>query len=163
MRFAAPVRRELGAPTTFNLLGPLANPARARRRTVGVSEPAMAERVVATLAELGVDHAMVFYGHDGPDGLTVTTSSAVHELEHGRSSVYDLDRGDFGIPTSERGALAGGEAAGNADVVHRVLAGATGPVRDFVALNAAAALKVAGIVPDMDAGVGRARQLLDDG
>src|SRR6476646_5208387 len=101
MRFAGPVRRELGTPTTFNFLGPLANPAGATRRTVGVSDPAMAERVVSTLAALGVERAMVYYGHDGLDELTVTTTSTIHELRDGAISVYDIDPSDFGIPYAD--------------------------------------------------------------
>ncbi len=163
MRFAGPVRRELGTPTTFNFLGPLANPAGADRRTVGVSDPAMAERVVSTLAALGVERALVFYGHDGLDELTVTTTSTVHELHGGDIRVYDVDPTDFGIPVAEMGALAGGDAAGNAEAVHKTLAGAAGPIRDIVALNAAAALVVADVAPDLGSGVARARELLDDG
>ncbi|HEX9506000.1 MAG TPA: anthranilate phosphoribosyltransferase, partial [Acidimicrobiia bacterium] len=163
MRFAAPVRREIGAPTTFNFLGPLANPAGADRRTVGVSDPVMADRVIGTLADLGVERAMVFYGHDGLDELTVTAPSTVHELVDGAVRIYDIDPGDYGIPLAERGALAGGDAAGNAQAVHQVFAGATGPIRDIVTLNAAAALLVADAVPDLEAGVEQARAVLDDG
>jgi anthranilate phosphoribosyltransferase len=163
MRFAAPVRRELGTPTTFNVLGPLANPAGATRRTIGVSDPAMADRVIDTLAALGTERALVFYGHDGLDELTVTTTSTVHELHDGDIRVYDVDPTDFGIPVAEMGSLAGGDAAGNAEAVHKTLAGAAGPIRDIVALNAAAALVVADLAPDLGTGVGRARELLDDG
>ena len=83
MRFAAPVRREIGAPTTFNFLGPLANPAGVRRQVVGVSDPTMADRVIGTLQGLGSERVLVFYGHDGLDELTVTTTSTVHELRDG--------------------------------------------------------------------------------
>jgi anthranilate phosphoribosyltransferase len=163
MRFAAPVRRELGTPTTFNFLGPLANPAGADRRTIGVSDPMMAERVTRTLAALGVERALVFYGHDGLDELTVTTTSTVYELTGGDVRIYDIDPVDYGIPRAEAGALAGGDAAGNAQAVHHVFAGATGPIRDIVTLNAAAALVVADAVPDLGAGVEQARAVLDDG
>ena len=163
MRFAAPVRRELGVPTTFNFLGPLANPAGADRRTVGVSDPVMAERVIRTLATLGVERALVFYGHDGLDELTVTTTSTIYELERGDVHIRDVDPLDFGIPRGELGALAGGDAAGNAQAVHQVFAGAQGPIRDIVALNAAAALLVADVVPDLGAGVEQARAVIDDG
>jgi len=163
MRFAAPVRRELGAPTTFNFLGPLANPAGADRRTVGVSDPVMAERVVDTLAVLGVERALVFYGHDGLDELTVTTTSTVYELVDGEVRTYDVDPRDVDIAHAEPGALAGGDAAGNAGIVHRVFAGAPGPIRDIVTLNAAAALLVADAVPDLAGGVAEARKVLDDG
>ena len=163
MRFAAPVRRELGTPTTFNFLGPLANPAGASRRTVGVSDPVMAERVIRTLATLGVERALVFFGHDGLDELTVTTTSTVYELEDGEVRIYDIDPLDVGIPRADLGALAGGDAAGNAQAVHQVFAGAKGPIRDIVRLNAAAALLAADVVPDLAAGVDLAAQLIDDG
>jgi anthranilate phosphoribosyltransferase len=163
MRFAAPARRELGTPTTFNFVGPLANPAGVTRQIVGVSDPEMAERVVATLADLGAERAFVFYGHDGLDELTVTTTSTVHELRDGSIAVYDVDPEDLGIPRAEHGALAGGDAAGNAEVVHKVLAGATGAIRDIVSLNAAAALLVADLVPDFAAGIELAHDILDDG
>jgi len=163
MRFAAPVRAQLGVPTTFNFLGPLANPAGADRRTVGVSDPVMAERVVRTLGELGVERALVFHGHDGLDELTVTTTSTVHELLDGEVRVYDVDPTDYGIAHAEPGALAGGDAAGNAAVTHQVFAGAQGPVRDIVTLNAAAALMVGGAVDDLGSGVDLARAVIDDG
>jgi anthranilate phosphoribosyltransferase len=163
MRFAAPVRRELGTPTTFNFLGPLANPAGASRRTVGVSDPVMAERVIRTLATLGVERALVFFGHDGLDELTVTTTSTVYELEDGDVRIYDIDPLDVGIPRADLGALAGGDAAGNAQAVHQVFAGAKGPIRDIVRLNAAAALLAADVVPDLAAGVDLAAELIDDG
>jgi anthranilate phosphoribosyltransferase len=163
MRFAAPVRGQLGVATTFNFLGPLANPANANRRTIGVSDPVMAERIVNTLAELGVDRALVFYGHDGLDELTVTTTSTVHELDDDEVRVYDIDPTDYGIPLAAPGALAGGDAAGNAAIAHQVFAGAQGPVRDIVALNAAAALVVGDGAPDLGTGVELAREVLDDG
>jgi anthranilate phosphoribosyltransferase len=163
MRFAAPVRAQLGVPTTFNFLGPLANPAGADRRTVGVSDPVMAERVVRTLGELGVERALVFHGHDGLDELTVTTTSTVHELLDGTVRVYDVDPTDYGIPHAEPGALAGGDAAGNAAATHQVFAGGRGPVRDIVTLNAAAALLAGGAVDDLGAGVELARAVIDDG
>jgi len=163
MRFAAPVRREIGTPTTFNFLGPLANPAGATRRTVGVSDPVMAERVVRTLATLGIERALVFFGHDGLDELTVTTTSTVYELEAGEVRIYDVDPSDVGIAHAELGALAGGDAAGNAQAVHQVFAGAQGPIRDIVTLNAAAAMLVGDVVPDLAAGVEVARAVIDDG
>jgi anthranilate phosphoribosyltransferase len=163
MRFAAPVRRELGTPTTFNFLGPLANPAGADRRTVGVSDPVMAERVVRTLASLGVERALVFFGHDGLDELTVTTTSTVYELEAGDVRIYDLDPADVGIASAEIGALAGGDAAGNAQIAHQVFTGSPGPIRDIVALNAAAAMVVGDVVPDLAAGVEAALAVIDDG
>ena len=163
LRFAAPARRELGTPTTFNFAAPLANPAGVKRQIVGVSDPSMAERLVGMLAELGAERALVFYGHDGLDELTVTAPSTVHELRNGVISVYDIDPKDFGIPRAEHRALAGGDAGGNAEVVHKIFAGATGPIRDIVSLNAAAALLVADLAPDFGAGIELAGEILDDG
>ncbi len=163
MRFAAPVRSQLGTPTTFNFLGPLANPAGALRRTVGVSDPVMAERVVRTLAVLGVERALVFFGHDGLDELTVTTTSTVYELEAGDVRIYDVDPADVGIAHAPLGALAGGDAAGNAQAVHQVFAGAQGPIHDIVTLNAAAAMVVGDVAPDLASGVEMARSVIDDG
>jgi anthranilate phosphoribosyltransferase len=163
MRFAAPIRRELGTPTTFNFLGPLANPAGASRRTVGVSDPVMAERVVRTLATLGIERALVFFGHDGLDELTVTTTSTVYELEAGDVRVRDLDPADLGIAHAEIGALAGGDATGNAQAVHQVFSGGRGPIRDIVTLNAAAAMLVGDVVPDLAGGVELAGAVIDDG
>ncbi len=123
----------------------------------------MAERLAAMLAELGAERALVFYGHDGLDELTVSANSTVHELRDGVITVYDVDPTDFGIPRAEHSSLAGGDAAGNAEVVHKILAGASGPIRDIVALNSAAALVVADLVPDLGAGIKLAREILDDG
>jgi anthranilate phosphoribosyltransferase len=163
LRFAAAARRELGVPTTFNFLGPLANPAGASRRTVGVSDPAMAAPLVGALAELGVERALVFYGHDGLDELTTTTTSTVHELRDGAVHRFEVDPATLGLAIVERGALAGGDAAGNAQAVHRVLAGQTGPLRDVALLNAAAALVVADLADDLADGLGVARAAIDDG
>lgn len=163
MRFAGAARREMGVPTTFNYLGPLANPAGVRRQTVGVSDPAMAERMIGTLAELGAERALVFFGHDGLDELTTTTTSTVHELRDGSIRRYELDATTFGIPVSVPGELAGGDAAGNAAVVHRVLSGQPGAVRDISVLNAAAALVAAGLADDVGEGIEAARASVDDG
>ena len=97
MRFAGPVRKEIGVPTTFNFLGPLANPARVTRQVVGVSDPAMADRVIGTLAELGANHAMVFFGHDGLDELTITDVSTLRELKDGKVTRSVLDPLDLGV------------------------------------------------------------------
>ena len=163
MRFAGPPRRELGVATTFNFLGPLANPVRVRRQSVGVSDPAMAERVVGALAELGAEHALVYYGQDGLDELTTTTMSTVYELRDGAVRCFELDPTTLGIPRAERATLAGGDAAGNAQAVHRVFAGEVGPVRDIALLNAAAALLVAGMADDLPSGLELASAAVDDG
>jgi len=163
LRFAAPARKELGVPTTFNFLGPLANPARVRRQVIGVSDPSMAERVIGTLAVLGTEHAMVFYGHDGLDELTTTSASTVFSLADGAVTHFDVDPSELGFARADRAALAGGDAAANAVIVREVLDGAPGPVRDVVLLNAAAAIVVAGLATDLAHGVDLARDAIDTG
>ena len=163
MRFAGPVRGQLGVPTTFNFLGPLANPVRVRRQSVGVSDPSMAERVIGALAELGAERALVYFGSDGLDELTTTTTSTAFELRDGAVRQFDIDPDSLGIPRADPGALAGGDAAGNAQVVRRVLGGQAGPVRDIALLNASAALLVAGMADDLAAGLELAAKAIDDG
>jgi len=162
MRFAGPTRRELGVPTTFNFLGPLANPARVRRQSIGVSDPAMAERVIGALGELGAEHAIVYFGADGLDELTTTTTSTAFELRDGAIRTFEVDPGSLGIERVDRAALAGGDAATNARAVRSVLAGEAGPLRDIAVLNAAAALIVAGLAEDLSAGAELARAAIDD-
>lgn len=163
MRFAAAARRELGVPTTFNFLGPLANPARVRRQVIGVSDPAMAEKMVEVLAELGSERALVFFGHDGLDELTTTDVSTVRELRDGAITRWLLDPRDLGLTRAEKGDLVGGDASTNAAIARRVLAGEAGPVRDVVLLNAAAALMVADTADDLGSGLHSAATAIDDG
>ena len=163
LRFAAGPRRELGIPTTFNFLGPLANPARVRRQVVGVADPGMADRVIHTLAELGTTRAMVFFGHDGLDELTTTDVSTVREVRDGAFHTSLLDPADLGIPRTTRDSLVGGDPAHNATMARRVLDGERGPVRDVVLLNAAAALVVADAAVDFAGGLELAAGALDGG
>jgi anthranilate phosphoribosyltransferase len=163
MRHAGPTRRELGVPTVFNFLGPMANPARVRRQVLGVSDPAMAERMVAVLDAAGSQHALVVYGHDGLDELTTTTTSTVIELHGGAVRTYVVDPTELGLTTVSREALRGGDAAANADAARRVLDGETGPHRDVVLLNAAAGVVAAGMADDLPDGLDAARAALDDG
>ncbi|CAB4788825.1 MAG: anthranilate phosphoribosyltransferase [Actinobacteria bacterium] len=163
LRFAAAPRRELGIPTTFNFLGPLANPARVKRQVVGVSDPAMANRIVRGLAELGAKHAMVFFGHDGLDELTTTDVATVHQYRDGEHTTFLLDPTEFGVARSTRDQLVGGDPAHNADMSRRVLAGESGAVRDIVVLNAAAALVVADLVTDIPGGLVVAAASIDSG
>jgi anthranilate phosphoribosyltransferase len=163
LRYAAAVRKELGVPTTFNYLGPLANPAGVPRQSVGVSDPAMAERIIGALAALGKTRAFLYFGHDGLDELTTTTTSTVYELVDGEIRSFELDPMALGFARAEAAALAGGDAATNAAIVRRVLGGERGPIRDIVVLNSAAALVVADLAPDMTAGVELAGTVIDDG
>ena len=163
MRHAGPVRSELGIPTVFNFLGPLSNPARISRQVIGVNDPAMAPTVIGVLQQRGAPRAMVVHGHDGMDELTITGRSTVWEIREGSVSKYDLDPRDLGIDVIDLDQIAGGDAAANAAIAHRVFAGEAGPHRDIITLNAAAGLLVSGVVDDLESGLARARQSIDSG
>jgi len=168
MRHAGPVRRELGVPTVFNFLGPLANPARARFQLVGVSDPDMAEKMVRVLGANGSRRAMVVYADDGLDELSVTSASTVLELVADGAGGYEvrtwrIEPGALGLATSTMDELRGGDAAFNAEVIRRVLDGERGARRDIGVLNAAAALVVAGDAADLATALPLAERSLDDG
>lgn len=161
-RFAAPSRREIGIPTVFNLLGPMANPGRVRRQVIGVANVAFAERMVETLRTHGSIHAWVVHG-GGLDELTTTGSSEVIELKDGRINHFSVDPAALGLAPASSGDLTGGDRARNAEAVRRVLAGDIGPHRDIVLLNAAAGLVVGGRAPDLAAGLELAAESIDSG
>jgi anthranilate phosphoribosyltransferase len=164
MRHAIPVRRELGVTTVFNFLGPLANPARAALQVVGVSDPAMADKMLGVLVANGAQRAMVVHGADGLDELSTTGPSTV--LEVGADAEvrrYTVDPADLGFAPATLDDLRGGDVDANADVVRQVLAGKKGPHRDIAVLNAAAGLVVAGVCPDLAEGVARAGAVIDEG
>jgi anthranilate phosphoribosyltransferase len=163
MRHAGPPRRELGIPTVFNFLGPLANPAGVRRLMIGVADASMAERMVRVLEARGCERALVVHGDDGLDELTTSTTSTVVELRDGDVIAYQVDPQALGLPTATRETLVGGDPATNAALTRRVLAGESGPHSDIVTLNAGAALMVAGLADDLAAGVELARSTLDSG
>jgi anthranilate phosphoribosyltransferase len=168
MRFAAPVRKELGVPTVFNYLGPLANPGRAQFQVIGVSDPAMAEKMLGVLAANGTRRAMVVYGDDGLDELSTTGPSTVHELDRTpdggyETSRYRVDPGQLGLAQASIEDLRGGDAAYNAGAIRDVIAGQPSPHRDIAVLNAAAALTVIGRVEDLPAGIELACAVVDDG
>jgi anthranilate phosphoribosyltransferase len=139
LRHSAVTRRELGVPTTFNFLGPLANPARPAAQAVGVADARMAVIIAGVLARRGVD-GFVFRGDDGLDELTTTTTSSLWSIVGGVVSQHRLDSEELGLARSVPADLKGGDAPYNAEVVHRVVGGELGPVRDAVLLNAAAAI-----------------------
>jgi anthranilate phosphoribosyltransferase len=162
-RHAIPTRRELGVPTVFNFLGPLANPARPRRQVVGVSDGSMAEKVMGVLQANGAERAMVVFGHDGLDELTVSTTSTVLELRDGTVRPFVVEPAELGFGHAPLAAIKGGDAATNADLARRVLDGEHGPHRDIVLLNAAAAVVVAGLATDLGEGIGVATDSIDSG
>lgn len=139
LRHAAVPRRELGISTSFNFLGPLANPARPVAQAVGVADARMAGLMAGVLAGRG-NRGLVFHGADGLDELTTTTASDVWVISGGRSVAVQFDPAELGIPRSTRESLIGGGPEHNASIVRETFDGAPGPVRDIVALNAAAAL-----------------------
>jgi len=163
LRHAGPTRRELGVPTVFNFLGPMANPARARRQVLGVSDPAMAEKMIGVLRANAAERALVVYGHDGLDELTTTTTSTVWELRDGVVRTYVVDPAEMGLPASNPETLRGGDAVRNAELTRRVLAGEHSPQRDFVLLNAAAGVVAAGLADDLVAGLEAATASVDEG
>jgi anthranilate phosphoribosyltransferase len=163
MRHAIPIRRELGVATVFNFLGPLANPARVRRQVVGVSDPAMADKMVRVLEANGALRALVVYGHDGLDELTTTSTSTVVEFSSGGVRSYVVDPGSLGLKPAVVADLLGGDAATNALLARRVLEGQQGPHRDIVLLNAAAGLVAAGQADDLVTGLSQAALALDSG
>ena len=163
MRHAGPTRKELGIPTAFNFLGPIANPAGVKRQVVGVSDAGMAERMLGVLQASGTERALVVYGGDGLDELTTTTTSTVHELRDGTITSYEVDPSAFGLSVAAAGDLVGGSADENAESARRVLAGDAGPHRDIVVLNAAAGFVVADAAADLAEGVSLAQAAIDDG
>ncbi|MGH9076968.1 MAG: anthranilate phosphoribosyltransferase [Acidimicrobiales bacterium] len=167
LRFAGPSRRELGVPTAFNFLGPLANPARVSRQVVGVGDPAMAAKMAGVLAANGTAHAAVVYGHDGLDELSTTTESTILRLVAGddgpRITTETVDPARLGLRRACLDDLKGGDAAANADLARRVVAGEGGSHRDIVVLNAAAALQVGGAVETLAEGMALASAAIDDG
>src|SRR5213083_1028158 len=163
LRHAAAPRREIGARTVFNILGPLTNPAGAARQRLGVYSDALVRSVAEVLRELGSERAWVVHGRDGLDELTVFANSHVAELERGAIREFELDPASLGLAHTDRGGVAGGDAAANAGKVRAILAGEPGAGRDIVVLNAAAALVVAGVAPGLEDGVARARRAIDDG
>jgi anthranilate phosphoribosyltransferase len=163
MRHAGVPRRELGVATIFNFLGPLTNPAGARRQALGVADPAMVERMVETLGRLGSERVLAFHGADGLDELSTSGPSQVVELDDGKVTRWTIDPAELGIAPAPVGALAGGDAAENAATIRSLLDGEAGPRRDVVVLNAAAGLVAAGIAADMRAGIEKASAAIDDG
>ena len=163
MRHAGPTRRELGVPTVFNFLGPMANPAGVQRQVVGVSDPSMAPRMIEVLAESGATHAMVVHGHDGLDELSTVSSSSVLEFRNGSTQSFEVDPGQMGIAAATVEDLRGGDAEENAAAARAVLTGQPGAHRDIVVLNAAAGVVVAGLADDLASGLELAKAAIDGG
>jgi anthranilate phosphoribosyltransferase len=163
MRHAVPVRRELGVPTAFNVLGPLANPARVRRQVVGVGDPSLAHKIAGVLAAGGATDVVVVHGADGLDELSTTGPSTMHQWVDGAVVSSVVDPSALGLPPATVADLRGGDPAANASFARAVLDGRPGPHRDIVCLNAAAGLLVGGACTDLASGVALAQATIDDG
>jgi anthranilate phosphoribosyltransferase len=161
-RFAGPPRREIGVPTVFNLLGPMANPARVRHQLIGVADARFAPQMLDTLRAHGSTSAWVVHGN-GLDELSTTGISEVIALEHGEIRSFQVDPTTLGLAPANAEDLRGGDPHHNAAVVRSVLSGQRGAHRDVVVLNAAAALLVVGVAQDLETGLQMARASIDQG
>ena len=162
-RHVGNVRRELGIRTAFNVIGPLANPAGARRQVIGVFDPAYLERVAEALSMLGSRHARLVAGRDGLDELTTTTVSDAVLWDGGRFTTIEVDPRALGLSPPPDGTLAGGDAAANAHALRQAIGGAPGPVRDILVLNAGAAVWMAGLADSLEKGMQMAEEAKTSG
>jgi anthranilate phosphoribosyltransferase len=162
-RYVVPVRKELGVRTIFNLLGPLTNPAGAACQVIGVSDPAFVDTLARALAQLGARKALVVSSADGLDEMSTCASTRVVEVDGLDIRAFEVAPEDVGLPRASFEDLAGGTPDANAQTTRRVLAGERGPRRDLAALNAGAAIYVAGGAGSLQEGVRAAEAALDDG
>jgi len=166
-RFVVPVRRELAVRTIFNFLGPLTNPAGARRQLIGVSDPAFLETIAGALARLGVDRALVVSSVDGLDEISIGAATTVIEVNGEEIDRYTLTPGDVGVESADMAsdgqALAGGSPQENAEITRAIFAGEAGERAELVTINAGAAIYAAGGVESIADGVAAAREVLASG
>ena len=163
MRHAGPVRRELGVPTAFNLLGPLTNPAGARRQVVGVPRPELTDLVAQALLELGTERAWVVHGAAGLDEVSTVGPTKACEVRDGEVAAFFLSPSDFGVPAARLSSLRVEGLEESVAVARAVLKGETGPARDFVLANAACGLLVADRVNSIEDGMALAAEAIDEG
>jgi anthranilate phosphoribosyltransferase len=162
-RHATPARKQIGARTVFNLLGPLTNPAGAQSQVLGVFSTEVMDLVAATLAELGVRHAFVVHGAGGLDEISLAGETLVAEVKNGAVRRFVVTPEEFGVERAPLEAIRGGTAVENAALIRLVLAGEPGPPRDIVVVNAAAALVAAGIAPNFRDGANLASATISSG
>ena len=163
MKYVAPIRRELGIRTVFNILGPLTNPAGANMQVMGVYEEALVEPLAEVLSNLGVKRAMVVYGQDGLDEISLSAPTTVCEVKDGSYISYTITPEQFGMTRCQKEDLIGGSPEFNAKITRDILRGVKGPKRDAVLLNAGAAIYIAGRTETMQEGIDLATQLIDEG
>jgi len=162
-RYVVPVRKELAVRTIFNFLGPLTNPAGARRQLIGVSDPAFIERMAGALARLGVDRALVVSSEDGLDEMSTSAPTHVVEVNGDAVERYVVDAQDVGLELSSADAITGGRPEVNAATTRAILAGEPGPARGLALLNAGAAIYAGGLADSLREGVEAAREAVDSG
>lgn len=163
MKHSQPVRRELGIRTVFNLLGPLANPARAQRQLIGAPSRDAARLMAEALAELGTGHAFVVHGLEGLDEISISGPTEVYEVRGRTVRQMTWTPADFGVPCAGLASILGGDPARNAEIALEILEGRPGPQRDIVLINAAAGLVAAGVVKELKTGVAAAAESIDSG
>ncbi|RHL46238.1 anthranilate phosphoribosyltransferase [Ruminococcus sp. AF37-6AT] len=164
MKYVAPIRKELGIRTVFNILGPLSNPAGANMELMGVYDQSLVEPLAQVMANLGVDRGMVVYGQDSLDEISMCAPTSVCEIRDGKFTFYEITPEQFGYERCEKGALTGGTPAENAEITKAILKGEEkGPKRQAVCLNAGAALYIAGKAASIEEGVKLAESLIDSG
>lgn len=161
MKYVAPVRKELGIRTVFNILGPLSNPAGANMEVMGVYDETLVEPLARVLCNLGVTRAMVVYGQDRLDEISMGAPTTVCEVKNGEFSSYEITPEQFGFERCDRSELEGGTPEENAEITKAILGGEKGARRNAVALNAGAALYIAGKAETLEAGIRLAESLID--
>lgn len=164
MKYVAPIRKELGIRTVFNILGPLSNPAGANMELMGVFDQSLVEPLAQVMANLGVNRGMVVYGQDSLDEISMCAPTSVCEIRDGKFTSYEITPEQFGYERCEKDALTGGTPAENAEITKAILKGEEkGPKRQAVCLNAGAALYIAGKAASIEEGVKLAESLIDSG
>ena len=162
-RHVGPTRREIGVPTVFNLLGPMANPAPVSYMLVGVAQSQMMDKMAHALQSRGIHRAWIVHGHEGLDELSLSGPNTVCSITNGRIEFLRIDATDFGLQRSGISDIVGGDATANMETMKAVFSGAHGAVRDVVAFNAGCALFVANVAPSISEGIAMAQQVLDSG
>lgn len=164
MKYVGQARNEMGIRTVFNILGPLANPSRAKNMVVGVYSPSLTEKVATAMSRLGVERAFVVSGEDNMDEITLTGATTVSEIKDGKVTTYQITPEQFGLKRASLDDLRGGDGAENAEITKNILRGTeTGAKRDIVLLNAGATLYVGGVAESIEAGVKLAAEAIDSG
>lgn len=163
MRFVGQARNEMGIRTVFNILGPLANPSRAKGMLVGIYAPEMTEKMAVVMSRLGVERALVVSGKDHMDEMTTTDVTVVSEIKDGKVTTYEITPEEFGFERASLEELRGGDGVENAEITKKILQGEKGKKRDIVLLNAGAAIYIAGMADSIKEGIKMAEESIDSG